>query len=157
MKETFRSVVRCLMHFGLTGRREVPMKNVPPSRPNWSRIAAIRLGAAFIVAWVAVFGGCERPSSSDAQSGGNAITDSIEPRIEGPARVTDATLAFDILTIPLMHGAEAPSERTAASLMYRSGATVENAFKFHQAQLIEKGWKEFPGSTIASHSASATF
>jgi len=65
--------------------------------------------------------------------------------------------SLDLATLPLLKGADEPSERTVTSLFYRAGGSVEEAFKFHQGQLIQKGWKEFSGSLVASHSASGMF
>lgn len=82
-----------------------------------------------------------------------AAEDSASPA----ATVEAAVKVLDLRTLPLPEGAAPGEIRQVGSLSYESPVDLAKAFQFHRTQLLEKGWKELPGSMVEATYASGMF
>jgi hypothetical protein len=79
---------------------------------------------------------------------------------ERPARATTVAAAakvLDLSTLPRVDGSNKPGQQSLARLSYESKGTVAEAFDFHKAALVERGFKEMPASYLSEQSSSAAF
>jgi hypothetical protein len=74
-----------------------------------------------------------------------------------PATVAEAAKVIDLSTLPLAKGAEKPQHCRIAGLSYKSPGTVKEVYEFHRKQLLDRKWKELPGSFASDQSSNATF
>ncbi len=74
-----------------------------------------------------------------------------------PTTAAAAAKVLDLSKLPRVTGSEESGQRTLANLSYQAPGTVAKAFDFHKAGLVERGFKELPGSYASEQSSSATF
>lgn len=73
-----------------------------------------------------------------------------------PATVEAAAAVLSLETLPLISGAEAPSNQRLAGLTYQAKSTIKEAFAFHKKQLEARGFSELPSATVTDDYASST-
>ncbi len=74
-----------------------------------------------------------------------------------PATAEAAAAVLSLETLPLVAGAEAPSNQRLAGLSYQAKSTIKDAFAFHKKQLEARGFSELPNATLTDDYASSTF
>lgn len=74
-----------------------------------------------------------------------------------PATVEAAAAVLSLETLPLVAGAETPSNRCLAGLSYQAKSTIKEGFAFHKKQLEARGFSELPNATVTDEYASSTF
>jgi len=74
-----------------------------------------------------------------------------------PSTAAAAAKVLDLSKLPRIAESEEPGQQTLANLFYQAPGTVAKAFDFHKAQLVERGFKELPGSYASEQSSNATF
>jgi hypothetical protein len=79
------------------------------------------------------------------------------PAFKGPVTVEQAATVLDLSTFPLVEGSKPNWPRGVASLSYEGPGDVKSAFEFQRKQLLSRGWKELPNSSVTQQSASAMF
>lgn len=88
---------------------------------------------------------------------GRQILRAAEDTASPVATVEAAVKVLDLRTLPLPEGAAPGEIRQVGSLSYESPVDLAKAFQFHRTQLLEKGWKELPGSMVEATYASGMF
>jgi hypothetical protein len=89
--------------------------------------------------------------------GSELSAQTAERTLGGPATVEEAAKVIDLAALPLMKGAEKPMNCRLAGLFYKATGKVKDVFVFHRKQLLERKWKELPGSYVSEQSSNAAF
>lgn len=74
-----------------------------------------------------------------------------------PATIEQAKKVLDLRDLPLVPGSEEPGARSVARLTYNAKKPAQEAYAFHQKQLVDRGWRETPGGYQSDEMASGTF
>lgn len=75
-----------------------------------------------------------------------------------PATVESATRVLDLRTYPVPEGAQvSDSMRTLAILMFEAKGGVKESYELQRKQLVDRGWKELPGTYLEDTTASGHF
>ncbi len=74
-----------------------------------------------------------------------------------PATAEAAAAVLSLETLPLIAGAEVPSNQRLAGLSYQAKSTIKDAFAFHKKQLEARGFSELPNATVTDDYAASTF
>jgi hypothetical protein len=88
---------------------------------------------------------------------GSTLPDTTEGSLKGPATAEQAAGILDLSTFPMMPGATARQRWALADLSYPVTSDVKTVFEFQRKTLLEKKWKELPGTSVTEQSASGTF
>lgn len=94
---------------------------------------------------------------ADWSPAGSQVLLAAEDSASLAATVEEAMKVLDLRTLPLPESATQGEARQVGALSYESAADLAKAFQFHRAQLLEKGWKELPGSMVEATYASGMF
>jgi hypothetical protein len=101
--------------------------------------------------------GCALLGISGCGPKASTLPDTTEGSLKGPATTEQAAGVLNLSTFPMMPGAPARRQWALADLSYAVASDVKTAFEFQRKTLLDKKWKELPGTSVTEQSASGTF